>query len=51
MAIQKSLGFILLSVWLIIIGASGIFGLTFSGFPIITNVLAIAAGILILLGQ
>jgi hypothetical protein len=50
MRITKSLGSILLAIWLILVGLMAVL----SGFtipPIIMGVLAIAAGVLILLGR
>ena len=50
MRITKSLGSILLAIWLILVGLMAVL----SGFtipPIVMGVLAIAAGVLILLGR
>jgi hypothetical protein len=46
----KSVGMILLGIWLILTGLIPMLKLYFSGFPTIMEVLAIAAGVLILLG-
>ena len=46
----KSLGMILLGIWLILTGLIPLLNLNFSGFPVIMEILAIAAGVLILLG-
>ncbi len=48
--VTKSFGFILLGIWLILTGLIPVLRLNFSGFPVIMNVLAIASGVLILLG-
>jgi hypothetical protein len=48
--VTKSWGMILLGVWLVLTGLIPLLKLYFSGFPTIMNVLAIAAGVLILLG-
>jgi hypothetical protein len=47
----KSLGMLLLGIWLILTGLIPLLKLNFSGFPVIMEVLAIAAGVLILLGR
>ena len=49
MRITKNLGFLLLAIWLILEGLIALFSLSFSGLPIIMGILAIAAGIFILL--
>lgn len=51
MRLNERLGFILLAIWLILIGLRDLIGLSFNGFNIILAILAIAAGILILLGR
>jgi hypothetical protein len=48
--VTKSLGMILLGIWLILTGLIPVLKLNISGFPAIMDVLAIAAGVLILLG-
>ena len=45
----KNLGMILLAIWLILSGLIPILNLSFSGLGILMGVLALAAGILILL--
>jgi hypothetical protein len=45
------IGFKLLGVWLILVGLSGVIGLSFAGFATLQAVLALVAGILILLGR
>jgi hypothetical protein len=51
MNITKNLGMLLLAIWLIITGLVALLGLSFSGLPLILAILAIAAGILILIGR
>jgi uncharacterized membrane protein HdeD (DUF308 family) len=45
------LGFILLGIFLIAYGLVALFGLSFSGLPIVMGILAIAAGVLIIFGK
>jgi hypothetical protein len=45
----KNLGMLLLGIWLILTGLIPVLKLNFNGFPVIMEVLAIAAGVLILL--
>ncbi len=47
----KSVGMILLGIWLILTGLIPVLKVNFSGFPVIMEVLAIASGVLILLGR
>ncbi len=47
--IPENLGLILLAIWLILEGLIQLFSLTFSGLPVIMGIIALAAGILILL--
>jgi hypothetical protein len=51
MKITKNIGFLLLSIWLILYGLIALLSLSFSGLGIIMAILAIAAGIFILLGR
>ncbi len=51
MKITKNLGMLLLSIWLILYGLIALFSFSFSGLPIVMAILAIAAGVLILLGR
>ncbi|MEI6534475.1 MAG: hypothetical protein WCN98_03965 [Verrucomicrobiaceae bacterium] len=51
MNITKNLGMLLLAIYLIIVGLSGAFGFSLGQLSIIVPILAIAAGILILLGK
>lgn len=48
---RKELGLILLAVWLILTGLVQLLGLSFTGLPVILGLLAVAAGILILIGR
>jgi hypothetical protein len=47
----KNIGMLLLSIWLILGGLIALFSLSFNGLDIIMGLLAIAAGIFILLGR
>jgi len=51
MKITKSIGMLLLSIWLIITGLITLLSFTFAGLPMLMALLAIAAGVLILLGR
>ena len=51
MKITKNLGFLLLAIWLILYGLIALLSLSFAGLPVIMAILAIAAGIFILLGR
>jgi hypothetical protein len=48
MRITKSIGMILLAIWLILTGLIALFNLSFQGIGLIMGILAVAAGILIL---
>lgn len=48
MKLPKNLGILLLAIWLILIGLTG-FGLSLGGLRPVLDILAIAAGILLLL--
>ncbi len=48
--VTKSVGMILLGIWLVLYGLFPLLKLNNSGFPMLMEVLAIAAGVLILLG-
>jgi uncharacterized membrane protein HdeD (DUF308 family) len=48
---QKNLGLLLLAVFLIIFGLAQILSLSFSGMPIVMGILALIAGILLILGR
>jgi hypothetical protein len=47
----RSIGIILLSIYLILAGLVALFGLTFSGLPMLMGVIALLAGIALLLGR
>lgn len=47
----KPLGMLLLAIYLIIIGCIGIFGINLGQLAILPPILAIAAGVLLLIGK
>jgi hypothetical protein len=47
--IPKRLGILLLSIWLILVGLTSLFHFSFSGLDVIMAILALAAGVLLLL--
>ena len=49
--VTKNLGMLLLGIWLILTGIIPLVRLSFSGLGTVMAVLAIAAGVLILLGR
>ena len=51
MKVTRSIGMLLLSIWLILTGLLGVVKFSFSGLEIIMAILAIAAGVFILLGR
>ncbi len=51
MRVNRRLGVLLLAIWLIIEGLILLFGLSFRGIDIIMGILALAAGILLLLDR
>ncbi len=51
MRITKNLGFLLLAIWLILTGLVGLLGLSLGQLSIILPLLALAAGVLILIGR
>lgn len=51
MKLTKNLGMILLAIWLVVTGILQVVTITIPGINIILAILAIAAGILILLGK
>ncbi len=51
MKLTKNLGMLLLAIWLIATGLISVLSLSFSGLPVVMTILAIAAGVLILLGR
>jgi hypothetical protein len=48
---RRSWGTIALSAWLIVMGLTQAAGLSFSAMPLVLGALAIAAGVLILMGR
>jgi hypothetical protein len=48
---NKNLGMLLLAIWLIVSGLINLIGLHFAGLGIVMGVLAIAAGVLIIMGK
>ena len=46
---MKHIGMVLLGVWLILHGLISIIGLSFNGLPLLMGILALVAGILIVL--
>jgi hypothetical protein len=51
MRITKNLGLLLLAVWLIITGLAALLNFSFSGMSTVMAILALAAGVLILVGR
>lgn len=51
MKITRRLGMLLLSIWLILEGLSRLFSVNFTGMGVIMGILALAAGILLLLDR
>lgn len=51
MSLTKNLGMLLLSVWLILTGIIPLLNLSFTGLHIVMAILAIVAGLLILVGR
>lgn len=49
--INRNLGMLLLAIWLIVEGLVSLLGLTFSGIGLLLGILALAAGVAILLGK
>ena len=47
----KNIGMLLLSIWLIVTGLISLLSFSFAGLPVIMAILAIAAGVFILLGR
>lgn len=46
-----NLGMLLLAIWLIVTGLIALIGLSFAGLNVIMGLLALAAGILLLIGR
>jgi hypothetical protein len=51
MSVTKNLGMILLAIWLIVTGLLQVVSIAIPGIGVILAVLAIAAGVMILLGR
>ena len=51
MKLPKNLGMILLAIWLIIEGLEGVFGFSLGSLSIVVPIIALVAGILLLLGR
>jgi hypothetical protein len=51
MKITRNIGMLLLAIWLILYGLIAVLSLSFAGLGLIMGLLAIAAGIFILLGR
>jgi hypothetical protein len=51
MKITKNIGMLLLSVWLILTGLIALLKFNFAGLPLIMAILAVAAGVFILLSR
>ncbi|CAN5824507.1 hypothetical protein BH11VER1_BH11VER1_24240 [soil metagenome] len=51
MTITKNLGMLLLAVYLILLGLSGVFGFNLGQLSIAVPILALASGVLIILGK
>jgi hypothetical protein len=49
--ITKNIGMLLLAIYLILLGIMGIFGMTLGAASILLPILALVAGILILIGK
>ena len=51
MKLTKNFGMLLLGIWLILSGLIPLLGLSFSGLGMLMAILAVAAGVLVLLGR
>jgi len=49
--ITKNIGMLLLAIYLILVGIMGIFGMTLGAASILLPILALVAGIMILIGK
>ncbi len=49
--ITKNIGMLLLAIYLILVGLMGIFGMSLGALSILVPILAVIAGIMILLGK
>jgi len=48
---NRSAGMLLLAIWLILHGLTGLIGFTFTGLGVLMAILALVAGLLLLLGR
>ena len=48
---KKNIGMLLLAIYLILIGVIGVFGISLGSLSIVTPILALAAGICLLIGK
>ncbi len=51
MNFTKNIGMLLLAIYLIVVGLIGIFGVSLGGLSILVPILALVAGIFILIGK
>lgn len=51
MRFNRNIGMLLLAIWLILYGLIALFSLSFSGLGLIMGILALVAGIFILIGR
>jgi len=51
MRLTQNLGMLLLAIWLVVTGLIGLLSFSFQGLSLIMALLAIAAGVLILIGR
>lgn len=51
MKLTRNIGMLLLAVWLVLTGLVPLLNLSFSGLGAVMSILAVAAGILILVGR
>lgn len=51
MNFTKNIGMLLLAIWLILTGAFVLFGVVFNGEAMVMGILALVAGIFILIGR
>lgn len=51
MKLKRNVGMLLLAIWLILTGLVPLLNLSFSGLGAVMGILAIAAGVLIIVGQ
>lgn len=49
--ISRSIGMVLLAIWLILTGLIAVFSLSFSGLGLVMGLLALAAGVFIVFGR